>query len=316
MSSDVPVIVIFECSVAAILIKFFENQGYFPLYDYAHARDYQWFTKNVVHDHRLYTWRSDSLYAFQVEDLSPEMDFWPQFMICMQQDITASDYHWEEIANWLSTLLKKDHAYNPTPVMEIMKRPVIQKIVQEPASSEWVEVEANPDGNQFGKTDAFSGFVTRLPPNFKKPDGPYEFNKVYLEDRDTMLYQVNRPGTLLPFTVVVDHFQRRNLGHDRFFTDIYGSSEWGRNRAEHPYDYGYLVWQWKQLGLPGEFTMEVVKERVRRCYPDRLLEGELQEAEPVVYRRSIGNVINSLYDKDLGILTGDIPEKLKRRKVL
>lgn len=301
--SVVPIIIVFESALAPKLLNFFEQEGHFALYDHKHGRDYQWYQKNIVNNHRLYSIKEGLVYDFTMDDLNPEMLFWPQFLISMQEGVSASDEQWYHILGWLSQLTKEVRTYDAAIVEQVMVKPQVAKIVMERESDEYVE------------HDGFGGFVTHLPPNFKKPDGPYEFHRVYLEERDTMLFQVNRPGTLLPFTIVVEHFKKRGLDDTRFFTDIYGSNDWGRSRYDHPYDFGYLCWQWEQLGLPGSFTMDVVKERVRRCYPERLLEGENLEAEPIVYRSSIGNVIETLKDKDNGSVTGQLPESIKKRRV-
>lgn len=305
--TSVPIITVFENAIADKLIRYLEAQERFPNFDAVHSRDYHWFQKMLVNDHRLYNIKDGSLAEYTVHELRPEMHFWPQLFISMQEGVVATEEEWDEIGKWIATAFSTDVIYNQDIIDRIIPKPHVEKIVMKQDSDEPAEF------------DGFSGYVTHHPPKFKTVDpgkSSHEFNKVYLEERDTMLYQVDRSGTLLPFTVVVEHFRRRGLDHSRFFTDIYGSGDWGRSRYEHPYDYGFLLWLWKSLGLDGEFSMDLVKERARRCYPDRLLEGELLDAEPVVYRASIGNVIRSLEDKDMGSITGEIPDSIKKRRIV
>lgn len=305
--SRVPIITVFENAHADKFIKFFESQDYFPNYDAVHGRDYQWMQRMLVHDHRLYTFKSGVLSEFTAKQLQPEMYFWPQLLIAMQEGEPATEDQWDNIANWLASLENPDQLYSQELLDQAIPKQAVEKIVMQRDSDEPAEF------------DGFAGYVTHHEPKFKTVapgKSSHEFNKVYLEERDTMLYQVDRTGTRLPFTVVVEHFRKRGLDHSRFFTDIYGSGDWGRSRYEHPYDYGFLLWLWKSLGLDGEFSMELVKERARRCYPERLLDGETMDNEPIVYRASIGNVIRSLEDKDLGALVGDIPDSIKKRRLV
>ena len=59
----------------------------------------------------------------------------------------------------------------------------------------------------------------------------------------------------------------------------------------------------------------MVKERVEGCYPGKLNEGICPDPEPVVYRRSIEFVIDSLCKKDNGITFEEVPQHIKRKRV-
>ena len=62
------------------------------------------------------------------------------------------------------------------------------------------------------------------------------------------------------------------------------------NRRECRFDYLFLTNLWVHLKMPGEFTMNYLKERTERCYPGKLAEGKAPEAEPIVYRKSLEDV--------------------------
>jgi len=83
----------------------------------------------------------------------------------------------------------------------------------------------------------------------------------------------------------VDCFSSR--GDEYFFSDVYGSKAWDSNRMECRYDFLFLQNLWSHLGLDGEFTMDVLKKRVDRCYPG---EGRVAESEPIVYRSHLEDV--------------------------
>lgn len=119
-------------------------------------------------------------------------------------------------------------------------------------------------------------------------DGEYRYRTFHAEKLDIKLYEVTRPGTEKPFTVVVNDVSTK--GDLYFFTDIYGSKEWDMNRRECRFDYLFLTNLWEHLKMPGEFTMNFLKERTERCYPGKLAEGQIPEAEPIVYRKSIEDV--------------------------
>lgn len=127
--------------------------------------------------------------------------------------------------------------------------------------------------------------VISMAPEKMNVDQPYRFRCHYYEGYDVKLFEVVRPGTEKPFTVLVDCFSKRS--DEYFFTDIYGSSSWDCNRLECRYDFLFLQNLWNHLGLEGSFTMDVLKKRVDRCYPG---EGRIAESEPIVYRVCLEDV--------------------------
>jgi len=127
--------------------------------------------------------------------------------------------------------------------------------------------------------------ISMAPEELASVDEPYSFRCKLYEEYDVKLFEVKRPRTEKPFTVLVDCFASR--GDEYFFSDIYGSKAWDSNRMECRYDFLFLQNLWGHLGLDGEFTMDVLKKRVDRCYPG---EGRIAESEPIVYRSPLESV--------------------------
>lgn len=138
--------------------------------------------------------------------------------------------------------------------------------------------------------DGIKSQVLSTPPDDIDLKDGYKYQSYYNEALDTKYYEVIAPSSETPFTVVVYNFKQKD---DTFlFSDIYASNSWGRNRRECRYDFDFLKALWKHLGLPGEFTMDIVKRRVDACYPDRVKRVEDLESEPSVYRRPMADVMN------------------------
>ena len=302
----VPIIMVFECNNASKYITLFENNGYYPYYNSRDTKDYQWFINNIKTPHRLYmTGKSDNcpvLYDFTVDDLEQQMFSSPEFAIVYGVMVDMNDLDWDAVYLYVRSLLfglSGDELLVKRGA-SLMEKPVVEKH------------EMTKEGevvDMFG----LKGVITRLSPEYPKIDGHYNFRQHFLEERDTMLYEITRPNTLLPFTVLVEKFSV--FGKRRLFSDIYGSSEWDMNRRECRYDYLFLQNLWKWMDLEGEFTMNVVKDRVEGCYPGKLNEGICPDPEPIVYRRSIEFVINSLCKKDNGLICEEVPQHIKRKRV-
>lgn len=130
----------------------------------------------------------------------------------------------------------------------------------------------------------------------------------YEEDKDfdRCLLQVDKPYTDLPYTVVIRNFSKR--GFVPFFTALYVCSSWGVCSKDHE----FLTILWNHLGMKkdhGELNLEKrLKENIERCTPS---EGNVPEAEPEVYRRSIQEVKASWSAKQKRI-----EEELKDCKIM
>jgi hypothetical protein len=172
-------------------------------------------------------------------------------------------------------------------------------LFSEPIPTEWwEEVQPGPvswfDRPEVLKAENGVESISQ-PPEYEQIKEPYEFEMQYCDPRDTMLYSVRRPGTDEPYTVVVEQWTKK--GHEAFFTDIYGARSWDQNRTNCRFDFTFLQKIWKHLQLPGEFSIQLVKEKIERCYPRP---GQVPEPEPVVYRRPIREVLQRLARRDGG----------------
>ena len=298
-----PHIFVFESNNSQKILSMFEEQKFSPFYDAKHTRDYNWFLNNIKSEHRLYSFGGEGVYDYQVEDLNLDMTFWPEFMIVFNEGEVLNSLDWSAIYLWI-----RFHLFSKScdellfkRAEDILGKPVIQKNGLEPIHGELVDEYE------------FKGILQSIKPEFKKLESSYGFREYLILERDTMLYEVVRPNTLLPFTVVVEKFSTK--GPVYLFTDIYGSNEWDINRSDCRFDFIFLQNLWVFLKMDGEFSMSVVKKRVDACYPDRMSKGEVPEIEPIVYRRSIENVLQSLLKKDLGFNMNVPPfELIKRRQ--
>lgn len=134
-----------------------------------------------------------------------------------------------------------------------------------------------------------------VPPEIPKMEREphYELMMTPVPERDTMLIQVEKPFCDLPYTVVIHNFTEKGLLP--FFTDLFVSQTWGISRK----DIEFLHQVWKHWDMEKEYgPLDLEKrlhEATRRCFPD---EGRVPEPEPIVYRRPIENVLQTLQSKD------------------
>lgn len=277
----IPIIYVFNSGKSGELLEYFKEYKFYPYVNY--NCDYKWFKENIIGPHRLYS-IYDKLYEYQLSDIPNETDFVvPFFMICFSEEI--GDDKWAQIRCWLEAM---DAPVRDGFDISFLDTSNIQKKTND-YISDVVYVDEQGEGR-----------ILSIPPDDYDFNAPYEFRFRYNEAIDTMFYEVKRPGTEIPYTVVVVGYQKK--GHVYFFTDIYRCNSWDSNRIECKYDFPFLISLWKHLDLKGEFTMQVLKDRIDRCYPEKLLDGIVPEAEPIVYRMSLDVVYeNFCLDKILDI---------------
>ena len=61
----------------------------------------------------------------------------------------------------------------------------------------------------------------------------YSFKTYFIEEKDTMLYEVYKPNTDLPYTSVIRNHSKR--GHKAFFPTLYICNSWGVSRHDLPF---------------------------------------------------------------------------------
>lgn len=268
------------------IVKKFVDLGFAPLVDATHKNLYTWFLNNVKEsNHKLFTFENQNIYFYDFNDLHPEMDFTPNLMIHWSEaDRKLDEEEWRSIREWLMYKFFTCYDYidyltkEITAADELMKRPFTDK-------RELNEEKVNQHQDY------------------------YAFKTFYIEDKDTMLYEIFKPHTDLPYTSVIRNFSTR--GHKAFFPTLYICNSWGVSRHDLP----FLSFMWKQLDLKDEFDMDrMLKEATEKCYPSS--NGEVQ-SEPEVYRRTIEDVLLILQTQQDGIQCGhvfnDIPEEIKER---
>lgn len=267
------------------LVKRFIELGFAPLVDANHKYSHEWFLNNVQPTpHRLFNFDRQNVYFYNVDDLHSEMDFTPNIMIHWNEGYEIEEEKWRWIREWLVYYFYTCYDFIDYMTKEIkfadelLKRPLTDKMA--------LKEEISPQYQDC-----------------------YSFKTFFIEERDTMLYEVGKPNTDLPYTSVIRNYSKR--GHRSFFPTLYICNSWGVSRHDLP----FLSYIWKQLEMEGDFDMDqMLKEATEKCYPSK---NAVPEPEPEVYRRKIDEVLNILQTQEDGILCGhvfnDIPEEIKSR---
>ena len=119
---------------------------------------------------------------------------------------------------------------------------------------------------------------------------------------DMMLYEVIKPNTELPYTVVI--YDYANNGDLKFFSSLFICHSWGVCRK----DIEFLEQYWKFLGHTEKFDLDaLLKHHTEECYPSA---DKPLAAEPVVYRRTLEDVKKTLLSKSVE------PSRPKRKSCL
>lgn len=216
----------------------------------------------------------------------------PIFAVLFNEEVNSDE--WDIVNHWLRYVFM----YGPKPPKDIVSKTILKPITTKRSYT--------PDG-EYVIVEGLPGTCLSIPPQDIDLKNGYEFKRYFDEGGDTMYYEIISPSSPIPFTVVVKDFHSKS--DEWLFSDIYASNAWASNRMECKYDFVFLQELWKHLKLDGEFTMDVVKRRVDACYPDRCAPGVLPSPEPLVYRRSIDQVVKGNKRK-----LSDIPDFIKRIK--
>lgn len=263
---------VFKGEFSGEIVEFLDKR--FIVYVDGEKRGKHWIANNFKNYKLFYIWGLN-LAMFNVDDF--DENSYPDFIVYFNEDENISNDLWDVINSWLKFNLKS---------LNFNDDDVKQSLV----------FDATFKGVDFVKSkNEYYDQSVSVPP-CPVDNLVYDFEKKYLEDIDVCLYQVKRSPNDVPFTVVVNNFKKvYNMEDKVFFTDIYGSNAWDSNKIYARYDYTFLCKLWKYLGLSGEFNMEIVKERIAACFPDRLAEGIPPQQEPRVYRKSIDDCVSHVY---------------------
>lgn len=190
----------------------------------------------------------------------------PDFAIVFNEDQHISEKQWLYIERYIEKSFFPDVRVSERILHEVEQwiQPfIIPPLLQQP------EDTSNPVQNNF-----------------------YEMKTHLLEKQDILLVQVNKPFCDLPYTDVIHTYSQRGLLP--FFTDLFICHSWGVSRN----DIGFLHNVWTHYNMEGELDLQNrLIQATERCFPK---EGQLPEAEPTVYRKSIEEVIDILTMKDEG----------------
>lgn len=268
------------------IVKRFLELNFAPLVDSNHKKSHEWFINNVKPvPHKLFSFEQQNVYFYEVDDLHTDMDFTPNVLIHWNEGDIIKEEQWRWIREWL--VYKFYTCYDFLDYMndEILRADLLMKRPEK--------------------------FIATLPEEkpVEEKNECYSFQTHFLEEKNTMLYEVKKPFTDLPYTSVIRNFSER--GHKAFFPTLYICQSWGVSR----YDLSFLSFMWKELKLEGDFDMDLMlKEATEKCYPS---ENGPPEPEPEVYRRGIPDVLATLQVQQDGYECGHklptIPQNIKDR---
>lgn len=248
---------------AGSFITRLEKEGYSPFVDTTHGNDYYWFKRNFKHEHRFYTFINDSVVDYTVDNLDEEMEIKPDIAISYCEGEEMSSYNWAllllfiEYGFGVKELSREDSEV----IKEVLPVPVKQK-ASLPEIDETITTEY------------------------------YELKTRYFADHDTIIYEVKKPYTDLPYTTITKNFS--NVGHTPFFTSLFICQSWGVCKE----DILFLKKTWNEMNMDGEFDLDVLlKERTEACYPS---DNRAPEPEPTVYRRTLQQVLDLLQKRQNG----------------
>lgn len=272
-----PKILVFKNEYSHIIINALDKM--YPVFYNNNDYSLDWVSKNCING-KLYYIYDNVVYDYTVKDIS-EHFYMPHFALILNDEETEemSNYSWCCILQMFNLEILKTTNFDVDCVRyaeSIFKRIDILKSEQE-----------------------YNNGVQVLKPDNVAPEYSFKMNVV----ENVAFYEVLRSNEKLPFVVVLDKYDGDNT---RFFTHIYASKEWDSNRLECRHDFNFLCHVWKKLGMPGEFTMDIVNDYIKKCYP----KDGIVLSEPVVYRTDIENVLKNYKSKKRGLV---VPEFIVKK---
>jgi len=138
----------------------------------------------------------------------------------------------------------------------------------------------------------------------------YAFRYLIDDERDMGLFEVIKPNTIEPYTVVVRNFKKKSFLP--FFTALYVCTSWGVSN----YDHLFLVKVWEHMKLTekyGDLDLERrLREDIAKCSSDN---PGGPEAEPEVYRKYIHEVMEKWGSKRVSDDDFVMVEDSKRKRI-
>lgn len=262
-------LLVFQTPFAGELIKLFQQAGLVPLVDAVHVDDTNWLKQSFDPlPHKCFHVNGDG----DVSAYRAGQGAFPSFV--WYYNITDKIYEtdWFFIKNYVQYLLKGEVMH---PTTQRGKQLLQNMVHMLPVTQEEAAGDLEPDMD--------------LDEDQKKL---YSFREYYNEDRDVGLFEIGKPFTDNPYTVVIREFKRR--GYEPLFTSLYICDSWGVSR----FDAMFLDQLWNHLKMPGSLELEtLLYNATQQCYP---AEGKVPEAEPEVYRRSLETVLKDFDKRECG----------------
>lgn len=258
------------------------NQKFTVLVDAVHGKDKDYLKHNYVKNYRFFF-----LSEFLSMCTADELDYVaPDFVVCFNHDEDITEKDWVCIERYI----------------EIMFVPSVRH-------SEIVTKRAAELLQSYTKPDPIIKPEDQEPLDLKSH---YELYMKHVEERDTMLIQVEKPFCDLPYTVVIRNYSEKGL--KSFFTDLFICYSWGVSRK----DYEFLEQVWKHWNMEGEYDLDkMLREATERCFPR---ENAQPDQEPEVYRKPIEQVLEKFQEREQG--KHPVPysddwnqQRLKKRKL-
>lgn len=218
------------------------------------------FLKSNYKDHSRFFYLSEFLSRCTPE----ELDFRPDLAVTLDQ--TAAEKDWICVERYLEKLIFEEVDHHADTLLRGFE---LLNVLTTPAPLVVPPVPPPPAEKEY-----------------------YDMQSFHVEDRDTMLVQIDKPHCDLPYTVIIKEFSKK--GYKTVFTDLFVCNSWGVARK----DFEFLKELWTHLYKDAPYDLDtMLHEATRRCFPE---DGQIPEPEPIVYRRPIQQVLETLKAKEDG----------------
>lgn len=218
------------------------------------------FLKSNYKDHSRFFYLSEFLSRCTPE----ELDFRPDLAVTLDQ--TAAEKDWICVERYLEKLIFEEVDHHADTLLRGFE---LLNVLTTPAPLVVPPVPPPPAEKEY-----------------------YDMQSFHVEDRDTMLVQIDKPHCDLPYTVIIKEFSKK--GYKTVFTDLFVCNSWGVVRK----DFEFLKELWTHLYKDAPYDLDtMLHEATRRCFPE---DGQIPEPEPIVYRRPIQQVLETLKAKEDG----------------
>lgn len=253
------------------LIEKLEEHGFAVLFDAEHGSDIDYLKQYYGSTpHRLFLVQGTTLFHETVENLLSKVTI--DLACSFSQELTITTHDWECIIQYFKSIFFNYPEPRLTRRLTSLIRPPVKSVSFAPTPT-----------------------ATNLDPC-------YEFEKSIFEDRNIAFFQITKPVRIVdtardqvvhydksaPYTIIVQDFVNR--GYYPIFWSLFICESWGTNFA----DIKFLQELWVQLGMDivyGKFDLDDIIKTGQE---------ESKYTMPIVYRKSIAEVIEQRMKKDRG----------------